>query len=404
MLRFRRQSLVLSLALMPFLLPGHVVTAQQGNGPLTLPGAFVQLRGTGDNSSTSVGIVPGTSSDSEATTSQGMTFDVTYRGFTAEAEAAFRHAVAIWSGKLTSPVAVSIDATWTDLGAGIAGEAAASSFVRDFPNAPRAGTYYPVALASSLAGTKLNSDQPDIVAELNSAFDWYVGTDGKCPPGETDLVSVVLHELGHGLGFTVPAQVSEGVGAFGSPGAPARFVFGTLIVTGSGRPLTADFGNPSSALGIQFTGNDLFLDGINTVAAAGGSRARLYAPSEWRIGTSITHLDEARYPAGDVNSLMTPFLGWAESIHDPGPIMMGLLQDLGWKLPGNLADTPAGGAFRVPAGPLDISVVLDAAMPGGNRQERRQRVAFAWISNDAVHHGSGDPPSGGSCRSQLPRS
>jgi hypothetical protein len=42
------------------------------------------------------------------------------------------------------------------------------------------------------------------------------------------------------------------------------------------------------------------------------------------------HLDEFTYPPGDVNAFMTPFLGWAEPIHNPGPIVLGVLTDIGW--------------------------------------------------------------------------
>ena len=42
----------------------------------------------------------------------------------------------------------------------------------------------------------------DIVANFNSNVDWYYGTDMNCPDTLYDLVTVVMHEIGHGLGFT----------------------------------------------------------------------------------------------------------------------------------------------------------------------------------------------------------
>ena len=47
----------------------------------------------------------------------------------------------------------------------------------------------------------------------------------------------------------------------------------------------------------------------------GGQSVRLYTPSEWGGGSSYSHPDEDTYPAGDINSLMTPFTASAESIH-----------------------------------------------------------------------------------------
>ena len=40
----------------------------------------------------------------------------------------------------------------------------------------------------------------DIVANFNSSFEWYLGTDGNAGTSY-DLMTVVLHELAHGLGF-----------------------------------------------------------------------------------------------------------------------------------------------------------------------------------------------------------
>jgi hypothetical protein len=92
------------------------------------------------------------------------------------------------------------------------------------------------------------------------------------------------------------------------------------------------FPNPSSKLGQQFTGGRLFFSGplTNSAHIPAGFPARLYAPSAWEDGSSYSHLDEATFPAGDPNSLMTPQLGMNEAIHTPGPIVMGIFRDMGW--------------------------------------------------------------------------
>lgn len=57
---------------------------------------------------------------------------------------------------------------------------------------------------------------------------------------------------------------------------------------------------------------------------------KIYAPTTWSSGSSIYHLDENRYSAGNSNSLMSPTLNYAESIHSPGEIGLTILQDIGW--------------------------------------------------------------------------
>lgn len=42
----------------------------------------------------------------------------------------------------------------------------------------------------------------DVVADFNSDLtNWYFGTAGKTPAGKFALVTVMMHELGPGLGF-----------------------------------------------------------------------------------------------------------------------------------------------------------------------------------------------------------
>src|SRR3989304_1633836 len=56
----------------------------------------------------------------------GATFQVTYNGFSAEAQAAFQAAVNIWASTITSPAPIRVVANWTPLGSGILGSAGAT--------------------------------------------------------------------------------------------------------------------------------------------------------------------------------------------------------------------------------------------------------------------------------------
>lgn len=264
---------------------------------------------------------------------RAATIRVVYNGFPTEARAAFQRAVDIWQTQISSPVEIVVEAYWQPLPEQVLGAAGPLQVFRDFPGAPRSATWYPVALANKLSGRDLSPGIPDIRAIFSSSFsNWYFGTDGKTPANEYDLTTVVLHELGHGLGFVGSMEMVGNVGGWGVQGLP--MAFDRFAVNGAGQTLldTTLFPNPSVGLGAQLTGGNLFFAGANAIAAAGGAPPRLYAPNPWEDGSSFSHFDEQTYPAGSPNALMTPRLAKAEAIHNPGAIALGLFRDLGWSI------------------------------------------------------------------------
>jgi len=285
--------------------------AEDMHTKLDLPAAYVEQQRTGQRRSTAANI------------------EVTYTGFTPQAQAAFQHAVEIWEALLVSPVTIHVQATWTPLGTGVLGSAGATAYYSDISGATRSGVTYPVALAEKISGQELNgATVPDINARFSSTFNWYYGLDGNVPAGQYDLVSVVLHELGHGLGFIASTSYSGGSGTYSTPPS----IYATYMENLAGQALTnpALFPNPSTALGTQFTSNNVYFNSNLAKAVNGGVRPRLYAPTTYSAGSSISHLNEATYPAGNINSLMTPQIGSAEAMHNPGPITLRMFDEMGW--------------------------------------------------------------------------
>jgi hypothetical protein len=135
---------------------------------------------------------------------------------------AFQGAANKWGATLTSSVTIRVLATFEPLtctatGA-VLGSAGATSVFRDFPNAPVANTWYSKALANKLYGAELDPSTADIRARFNvnlgqpgclTGVPFYLGLDNNHGP-HVDLVSVLLHEFGHGLGFQTFTNGSTG--------------------------------------------------------------------------------------------------------------------------------------------------------------------------------------------------
>ncbi|MBD2702515.1 T9SS type A sorting domain-containing protein [Spirosoma sp. BT702] len=258
-------------------------------------------------------------------------FIVTYNNFTTEAKQAFQYAVDIWSTLISSPVPIRIQANWGFQTPNVLGSAGPGSYRYNFDGGQRANAFYPIALAEKIARRELNApEEADIIADFNRNNDWYFGTDGKTPKGQTDMVTAVLHELAHGLGFIGFFTV---VGDNGLYTQALASIYDQFIETGQGKRLvtsTKEFPNDSEELKLQLAGHNLFING-STLKQSTGDRAKVYAPYNFDPAASVYHLNEDTYPPGNINSLMTPLLAQAEVIHSPGPIVMNFLADMEWK-------------------------------------------------------------------------
>jgi len=309
-------------------------------------------------------------------TARAATMDITYNLVPANAQVAIDHAASIWEGVLTSPTPIKVLVNWAPLGASALGITFPNGR-KDFPGAPLPQTWYATALANALAGSELNPGENDIEIYLNSGTNWYLGTDGMPGAGQYDLVSIALHEMGHGLGFV---GLAKKTGPQGSFGLLQMSDFSPLITTfpwpqldtvpgifdrflrASDQSLLADLPNPSDALGSLMTSNAVNWGGALGLAASGGSTIRIYSPSAFALGSSCVHLNESTYPSGNPNELMTPFSSVGNANHWPGPICLGMLQDIGWTLAPDvgLEDHP-GRSLQVYPNPASTELHVDLA-------------------------------------------
>jgi hypothetical protein len=260
---------------------------------------------------------------------------VSYNLFPANAKEAFEYAVNIWEYLVESDVPIYVEARWRSMNTSTLGSARATDYYANFDNAPRKNCYYPVSIVEKITKSEISgSSSPDISATFNKDIKWYFGTDGQTPALLYDFVTVVLHELGHGLGFTGFFYATGNVGAYGNENAGDVSAFDIMVVNDKKQKLTDTlvFSMPSTFLFNALTSNVLYNSSPVATKNNSGNNPRLYAPSEWYDGSSIYHLNEATYPHSNENSLMTHAIGKGEAVHDPGPITKGILADIGWKL------------------------------------------------------------------------
>ncbi|HXG84598.1 MAG TPA: FG-GAP-like repeat-containing protein [Pyrinomonadaceae bacterium] len=260
----------------------------------------------------------------------------------------FNFAAGIWGAYLDSSVTISVNAQFNTLpcsstagSSSTLGSAGSATISRDFPNAPFQNTWYHTALASKLSGVDRNAATAEINATFNSDIDndcrgvgrgFYYGLDNLTPAGRTNLLVVLLHELGHGLGFSSFVNGSTGQLAGNDtngryPDIFTRFMFDRTL-NKYWHQMT-DTERQTSAFNI---GNVLW-DGANVRIASGfltsgreasTGRVQLFAPDPFRPGGSISHWDTATFP----NLLMEP------NITNGLPLTLDLtrqqMRDIGW--------------------------------------------------------------------------
>ncbi len=261
----------------------------------------------------------------------GATIAVYYTGFTETAKAVVEHAVTILETILPDDTHVTVKATWIQLPSlNVLANSSSTAYLGGWGiDALNPFAYYPIALGEKISGKTYNKDEEgDIELTINSSANWYLGTDGNTPVSQYDLVTVVIHELIHGLGF-VDSMVAEGLsGSYGVSSIP--LIYDTFIENLAGKKLTdtLEFANPSSDLKKEIISEKLYFNSPLLSYYTQGLRSKIYAPSTFDSGSSISHLDEE--VTAEINQLMTPYIDLGEAIHDPGKLTISILGDLGW--------------------------------------------------------------------------
>jgi PA domain len=208
---------------------------------------------------------------------------------------AFQTAANTWGSKLASNVEVQIFATFEPLTctatAAVLGSAGAIEIFSDFPSiSPFPGpefpnTWYHAALANKRAGFDLDPDFPDIRARFNVNL----GLDNNHGT-QIDLVTVLLHEFAHGLGFSQFASVTTGAQIDGLTDVYGRKLFD--VTTNKSWDQMTDAERVASAINthkVVWTGHNVN-DAVPSVLAPGTPLLRVNSPpaiaGNYDVGTA----------------------------------------------------------------------------------------------------------------------
>lgn len=256
----------------------------------------------------------------------------------------FNTAAAVWAAFLDSSVPTNVSSEFNSIpgcttSGGVLGSAGTVSVHRDFSGAEFAGTWYHAALANKRAGGDLVPANPEMQAQFNTDVDagclgvgtrFYYGLDNATPSQRINLFVVVLHEIGHGVGFSSFVNGSTGA-FFGTPTAfpdiYSRYMWDESVDLYWHQMTNAQ--RQTSALNT----NNVFWDGpsvrlsssfLTAGRQAGTGRVALYTPNPLQSGSSISHFSTAASPS----LLMEP------SITSGLPLTLDLarqvMRDIGW--------------------------------------------------------------------------
>jgi hypothetical protein len=303
----------------------------------------------------------------------------------------FQFAAGIWGSFLDSSVTTSVNSQFNSLtpcttAGGVLGSAGTTTVDRDFDGAPLPLTWYHAALVNKLSGIDDNGATAEINARFNSDVDtgclgagsrFYYGLDNTTPANRINLLVVLLHEMGHGLGFSSFISGSTGAMFNGFPDTYLIHMYDKT--TGKHWDEMTNAERQASAL----NNGNLVWDGANVKGASSfltngrdsEGRVRLYAPTTFQSGSSLSHFDTVDTP----NLLMEPNINAGLSLDLD--LTKQVMRDVGWyrdttadRVPDTITQVTLGGNAVIgsPAtvrwtntGGFNKNVTIELSLDGG---------------------------------------
>jgi hypothetical protein len=216
-------------------------------------------------------------------------------------------------------------------------------------------TAYPAALINHFSGRDLIPPQgpflgiPGIAppfpggAEMGIQFgsdtNFFFGTKGHPASNQADFLTIALHEIGHGLGFSTQVQ-SDGTfrGSLNPDGSGGAYpaLYDRFVVDEFGTPIV--YMTAAERLAAVTDADGIFWSGAQAVAANGRNRPFLMAiDNNFAPGVSVAHFSQELIGRSDLlmdSANSEEILGLV--VRAPDNLTLGVLDDMGWRIkPGN---------------------------------------------------------------------
>ena len=275
----------------------------------------------------------------------------------------FNHAAFLWSTILDLDYDIKVEVNFSPL------TCSPSSATLGYAGPNRVkkinNVWYSTAQANQILKTDTSRTYNDIYADFNSSIDngcyngvpngWYYGIDNVQPANQEALLDVVLHEIGHGLGFL--SFVDGGTGALfnGYIDAYSKNLYDN--------DLSKNWTNMTNTERLYSNNHDVLTwDGVNGNASASekgittgliNGNIKMHAPLAFNSGSSVSHISTTVSP----DQLMEPYntpTGVSPSLETA------MFKDIGYKLKSELTgnNIPVAESYSVNV-PLNGSVTLN---------------------------------------------
>ncbi len=208
---------------------------------------------------------------------------------------------------------------------------------------------YPLALAEKITGEKIVTDSvPHFIIEFSGDTDFYYGFTGESPPFSVGFVTIALHEMIHGLGFS--SLLGEDGSFFSLRSAETEEtqidieevpgIYDVQMYSQTDGEFIVDL-EPQRRIRAITSDTGLLWDGtvrwseekspcsygqrmaeLKSAGITSNGLPQLYAPSIFHMGSSITHVHS------DLEDVMEYSFPFPRDMD----ISLGMLKDMGWEV------------------------------------------------------------------------